>query len=171
MNAPSRQVALGALVVVVSVLLQLVVFSRLPLPGGRPSLPLVLVVAIALSRGPLAGAWSGFAAGLLLDALSGHPLGVLALIFMLVGLVVGAIEAESERSVFWSALVVAVAAVCSYLPYLLLLVLVHRGGLGGFLTGEQLGKLPTIVAYDVLLTPFVVPLVAAVGARRRQVLR
>lgn len=154
-RAPTR-IVLTFVAIVFVLALQQVVFGRLPLPGGRPSLLLVFVVAVALAAGSPAGVGVGFTTGLLADALTDHPLGVLALVFMVIGLLVGTIEAESERSVFWSIVVVAVAAVVSFGAYAVLLQLVDSIDFGA-----EVADLPSVVLYDVMLTPFVVPVVAA----------
>ena len=156
--------AAAALAILVAVMLQAAVLSRLPLPGGPPNLVLVLVVAIGLAAGGRAGLAAGFAAGLLTDLLSDHPVGVLALCFALAGFVAGLLEADVRRSVLLPVVVVAVA---------------DRGGLPAPTSacwGCSAGRSPTApaeysgtIAYDVVLAPFVVPLVMAVGqaVRRR----
>ena len=116
---------------------------------------LVLVVAVGLSGGASAGLATGFGAGLLTDLLSDHPVGVLAVCFALAGFLAGLLEADVERSVLLPMVVVAVATVGVYLAYLGLLGLLGRTAAGG------IGDLPSIAAYDVVLTPFVVPLVSA----------
>jgi rod shape-determining protein MreD len=148
-----------AVAVVVAIVLQASVVARLPLPGGPPSLVLVLVVAVGLAGGGSAGLATGFGAGLLTDLLSDHPVGLLALCFGLAGLLAGLLEADVERSVLLPMVVVALTTAGVYLAYLGLLGLLGRSVAGG------VGEVPGTVAYDVALTPFVVPLVAAVGRR------
>ena len=155
---------IGAATIVVALALQTTIFSRLPLPGNAPNLLLVLVVAVALAGGVPAGVGMGFATGLAADLISDHPLGLLAFVFLVVGLVVGSIEAPSERSVFWPVVIVAAAAVLSFLLYLVIYALIGRHGIAW---GSQLRGLPEAVVYDVMLTPFVVPVVAAVVRRLR----
>jgi len=162
MNSRPTQVVVTGAAIVLALALQTTVLSRLPLPGNQPSLLLVLVVAAALAGGVPAGVGVGFTTGLAADLLSSHPAGLLALVFLLVGLLVGRIEAPSERSVVWPIVVMAVAAVGSFLCYLVVLTLVDRGSVGWH---TQLAGLPAGVLYDVMLTPFVVPVVA--GAERR----
>jgi rod shape-determining protein MreD len=145
--------------VVAAVVLQASVFARLPLPGGQPSLVLVLVVAVGLSGGASAGMATGFAAGLLTDLLSDHPAGLLALCFALAGFVAGLLEADVERSVLLPMVVVLLATVAVFLAYLSLMGLLGRSAAGG------IGDLPGTAAYDVVLTPFVVPLVSAAARR------
>ena len=149
----------AAVAVVAAVVLQAAVLARTPLPGGQPNLVLVLVVAIGLAAGPSAGLATGFAAGLLTDLLSDHPIGVLALCFALAGFLAGLLEADVGRSVLVPVVVVAVASAAVYLAYLGVLGLLDRSSADG--AGGVLGT----VAYDVVLAPFVVPLVLAVTRR------
>ncbi len=58
----------------------------LPLPV---SLPVVLVACVALLTGPSTGIALGFGSGLLVDLASNHPVGVLALSWLGLGLVAG----------------------------------------------------------------------------------
>jgi rod shape-determining protein MreD len=141
------------------VVLQAAVLSRLPLPGGPPNLVLVLVIAIGLAGGGSAGLAAGFGAGLLTDLLSDHPVGVLALCFGLAGLLAGLLDADVRRSVLLSVVVVAVLTGAVYLTYLGVM-----GLLGQPVADGVAGVLGTIT-YDVVLTPFVVPLVMAVTRR------
>jgi rod shape-determining protein MreD len=151
--------AAAALAILVAVVLQAAVLSRLPLPGGPPNLVLVLVIAIGLAGGGSAGLAAGFGAGLLTDLLSDHPVGVLALCFGLAGLLAGLLDADVRRSVLLSVVVVAVLTGAVYLTYLGVM-----GLLGQPVADGVAGVLGTI-AYDVVLTPFVVPLIMAVTRR------
>jgi rod shape-determining protein MreD len=151
--------AAAAVAIVTAVILQAAVLARIPLPGGQPSLVLVLVVAIGLAAGGNAGLAAGFGAGLLTDLLSDHPVGVLALCFALAGFVAGLLEADVERTVLLPVVVVAVATAAVYLTYLGVL------GVLGRTTADGVSGILGTVAYDVVLTPFVVPLVAAVARR------
>lgn len=146
---------LGVLLVLTAVVVQLSILARLPAPGGgRPDLVLVLVVAVALVEGPLSGLVLGFGAGLALDLLGDHPLGLLALVFCLVGYGAGLLLDAAERSTFAPLAVVAASAVAAAVLYALL----------AFLTGDPRATpealvrgLTTSVLYDVVLAPFVVP--------------
>ena len=59
--------------------------------GVAPDLPLILVVLLALRRGPEFGCLAGFATGLLQDAASGGLIGIQALTKGMVGFVIGAL--------------------------------------------------------------------------------
>ena len=154
-----RRILLLVALVVTALLLQVSVIDLLPLPGSHPDVLLVLVVAVALVTGPLGGAGVGFAAGLLADLAppADHTLGRLALAFTLVGYASGMLEDVEERSVVMPMLVVAAAATAATGLY---------AGVGALIGDVRIvgptvvAALPTSVFYDVVLTPFIVPLVA-----------
>ena len=117
--------------------------------GGAPDLVCVVVVSIALLRGPELGALAGFGAGLALDALTWQPLGLAALVYCLVGYAAGVFgERLSDHAPLSPLIVVAAASLAA------------RAGLAvlGFLLGSELsvevgfslGAFPS-AALDVLL--------------------
>ena len=59
-----------------------------------PDLPLIVVVLLALRRGPEFGCVAGFAAGLLQDAAGGGLIGIQALTKALIGFTIGAVGGE-----------------------------------------------------------------------------
>lgn len=77
-------VKIGALVFLAAVL-QASVLNGVDILGGAPDLALVTLVAVALCRGPVAGAGAGFATGLLLDTAGLEALGVTSLLLTLLG--------------------------------------------------------------------------------------
>jgi hypothetical protein len=79
---------LGA-VFLTGLVLQAAVAPHLAVGGSAPDVLLVAVGAVAVRRGPRAGAGFGFAAGLGADAFLATPLGTSALAFTLVGHVLG----------------------------------------------------------------------------------
>ena len=156
---------LGAALVLTAVLLETTTVTRLPLPGVAPDLVLVLVVAFAFVEGPLSGMASGFCAGLLADLLAYHQLGRLALAYCAVGYLTGMAQDDTERSTFAPFLAVGLGAVAGLVIY----------AAEGFLLGDArvtiaaVGRgLLSAVPYDVVLTPFVVPLVATLVRRVEQ---
>jgi rod shape-determining protein MreD len=88
-NGQAARVALIALLMVAGTAVQGAWFSRLP-PGITPDLLLLLVLAVAIRRGPEAGAYWGAAAGYLRDLVDGGPLGLFSLTYLAVGAAVGA---------------------------------------------------------------------------------
>jgi len=153
---------LGAASVVTALLLQVTVVARLPLPGAAPDLVLVLVIAFALAEGPMSGVTTGFVAGLLADGLSDHEIGRLALAYAIAGYVTGLLQDDTDRSTlqpFGAVLLGALTALAAF-------------AVEGILLGDvRVSLVPVVraavsaVPYDVVLTPFVVPLV--VGLVRR----
>jgi rod shape-determining protein MreD len=150
--------------VLLALLLQVTIVNRIPLPDGRPDLVLLVVVALALVRGPEYGAVLGFAAGLAADVVppADHTVGRLALAYAVVGYAAGLLEDAEERSVLATVLVVAAASATAVVAY---------AGVGGLLGDERVtvaalrNSLAATVIYDVVLAPFVVPVVS--GAARR----
>lgn len=159
--APAR-VLFAALCLLTALPLQVAVFARLPLPGGGPNLVLVVVVAFAVASGPGAGLGTGFAGGLLADLLSDHALGLLALVFGLVGYGAGLARQEAERSTLAPLLTVAAAAAAATTGYAALAAVIGdpRVSWAALAIG-----LPASVLYDVVLAPFVVPVVGALSRR------
>src|SRR5690349_12230420 len=112
--------------VVTAILVQVTILNRIPLPDGRPDLLVIVVVALAIVRGPEYGAVAGFACGLA------------------------------------TVLVVAAGSAAVVIGY---------AGVGALLGDERItvaavrSSLLATVLYDVVLAPFVVPVVS--GAARR----
>jgi rod shape-determining protein MreD len=158
---PSR-LLLGFVTVVTALMLQLTAIGRLPLPGAEPELVLVLVLAFALAEGPLSGAVTGFCAGLLADCFASHEMGRLALAYALAGYVTGNLQDDTERSTLQPFGAVAFGAMVSLGVFAFEGVLLgdHR------VTWHSVVRAAvSSVPYDVVLTPFVVPLVAGLVRR------
>jgi rod shape-determining protein MreD len=83
--------ALVALTVFGGGVAQATVVPALRIGDVAPDLPLILVVLLALRRGPELGCVAGFAMGLLQDVAGGGLIGVQALTKALVGFAVGAL--------------------------------------------------------------------------------
>jgi rod shape-determining protein MreD len=153
---------LGAATMLTALLLQTAVITRLPLPGAAPDLLLVLVVAFALVEGPMSGMATGFIAGLLADLSADHELGRLALVYTIVGYLAGQVEVDRDRSALMPFGAVALGAGVGVLVFAL------EGALLGdprVTIGITWRSLVSSVPYDVVLTPFVVPVVALLVRR------
>lgn len=157
-----QRLMLGVASVLTVLLLQVTVVGRLPLPGVEPDLVLVLVVAFALAEGPMSGLVTGWCAGLLADALSAHELGRLALAYALAGYLTGMLQDDTDRSTLQPFGAVALGALVSLGAYTTV----------GLLLGDPRVTFDAVVdnalsavPYDVVLTPFVVPLVAGLVRR------
>jgi rod shape-determining protein MreD len=154
----ARLLTHGALLVT-ALLLQLTVLDLLPLPGGvAPDLVLLVVVAIALTGGPLPGLVAGFAAGLALDLAppADHTIGAYALVFCLTGYACGRAAGEIDRSALLPLAAMALGAACGSVLYT---VVGATFGEPGVNWAAARNVLPLSIAYDVLLSPFVLYLV------------
>ncbi|MCU1600054.1 MAG: rod shape-determining protein MreD [Frankiales bacterium] len=153
---------LGVVAVITALLLQLSAIGRLPLPGASPDLLLVLVLAFALAEGPQSGAVTGFLAGLLADCFANHEMGRLAFAYALAGYVTGNLQDDTDRSTLQPFGAVAFGALVSLGAFAFEGVLFgdHR------ITWHAVGRAAvSSVPYDVVLTPFVVPLVLGLVRR------
>lgn len=77
-------VKVGAVVFVAAVL-QASVFAGIVVLGGTPDILLVTLIAIALLRGPMVGAFAGFFGGLLIDIATLGTLGMTSLLLTIAG--------------------------------------------------------------------------------------
>lgn len=98
---PWRVIALVGGLVLLAVIVELTLLSRLGLPGATPDLVVVTIVALALALGPVPGAAAGFTAGVLLDlAPPGDTvMGVSALVYLGIGFVTGLVVDPRDRTV------------------------------------------------------------------------
>jgi rod shape-determining protein MreD len=87
----------GALMVVAA-LVQVSLASTIEVAEGHPDVVLVLVIGIALLRGPVFGAVVGFWAGLVLDVVSLETLGLTSLLLTLVGYFAGRLGDVTTKS-------------------------------------------------------------------------
>lgn len=156
------RVLLGVVTVLAALLLQVTVLAALPLPGAAPELLVVLVAAYGLADGPASGAVHGFGAGLAADLLGDHALGRLALVLTVVGYLAGQVRDDGARRAVLPFAVVGAAAAGAVLLY------AAQGALLGDPRVEGAAVLRSLlssVPYAVVLTPFVVPAVAALVRR------
>jgi rod shape-determining protein MreD len=157
-----RRAALSGGLLLIAILIQLTVLNNLRLPGGAgPDLVLVVVVAVALTGGPVEGMLGGFCAGLALDVAppATHLVGQYALVFCLLGYGCGLLGVSLEHSAWLPICVVAVGSAAGELIYALTGMIF--GDLDITWSAIQ-HTLPASVIYDVLLSPFVLYAVARV---------
>lgn len=100
--------AFGAVFIQVTIMPRLDIFTL----EATPNLVATVVVAIAVLRGVVVGAITGFSAGLLVELLTpGETLGVLALAYVVIGAYCGRYAAQRTAIGRWFALGLMVAAV------------------------------------------------------------
>jgi rod shape-determining protein MreD len=150
-----------AAVLVVAVLLQSTVLAGLRLAGVRPDLLVLAVVAVAMASDATTGAVFGFVAGLVADLLFDLPVGVSALVYTAVGFAVGQVSVyvTSSRPLVHLALAAAASLASVWCCGLLLRVF----DLSSWAAVTRSG--PLVALYNLLLTPFVYPVVRALTER------
>ena len=87
----------GALILFAA-LVQVSIASTIEVAEGHPDVVLVLVISIALLRGPVFGAVVGFWAGLVLDVISFQTLGLTSLLLTLAGYFAGRLGEVTKKS-------------------------------------------------------------------------
>jgi rod shape-determining protein MreD len=161
-----NRIVLSTVLVVVALVAQVSVLARLHLPGAVPDLLLLTVLGLALTYGHVGGCLIGFFAGLLADLAppADHAVGRYALVLCVIGYAAGLAKPDSGqlRTAAGPMLVVIAAAIGTTLLY------AGVGSLVGDTAGAHVGlaKLVfTATVYDLLLAPFVVPLIMALARR------
>ncbi len=145
------------LTVALAVVLQVAAFGYFSYQGVVPNLALLVVVAAALVRGPDFAAALGFAAGLAIDLAppADHVTGRWALALVVVGYLAGRMRHDSGSSAVSVVLTVAAASFVGTSVFALSGLLLGDPALPAT---EALAVIPVAVVYDVILTPFILPL-------------
>lgn len=144
-------------VITLAVVLQVAMFSYLSYGGVVPNLSLLVVVAAALVRGPQFAAVIGFLAGLALDLAppTDHIAGRWALALVLVGYLAGRVRHDARTSALAAIVTVAASSFVGTSIFALSGMVLSDPAVPAV---QALSVIPTAVVYDVLLTPFVLPL-------------
>ena len=141
---------------ILALLVQTTVFSRLRLWGVMPDFMLLVAVAGGITAGPTRGAALGFATGMLIDLFLPTPLGLSALVFTMVGYWVGVANTGVLRAAWYIPVLTAGAASVAGVVFY---------ALAGSVLGERMitGHLITIAAVvgvsNAVLAPLAVKLV------------
>jgi len=152
------------LAVCVAVVLQVSVFPHLAWQGVVPNLCLLVVVGAALTRGPQFAAVLGLVAGVALDLAppADHVAGRWALALVVVGYLAGRMRQDVRPSAIAVVATVAASSFVGSSIFALSGLVLRDPGL------DVSGLLEVILAavgWDVLLTPFVLPLVMGMFLR------
>ena len=145
-------------IVVLAVVLQVTVFAGLSYDGVVPNLALLVVVAAALVRGPEFAAVLGFLGGLAIDLAppTHHVAGRWALALVVVGYLAGRVRQDAGSSALSAVLTVAACSFVGTSIFALSGMLLNDPAIP---VADALKVIPIAVLYDVLVTPFVLPLV------------
>jgi len=145
------------MVITFAVVLQVVLFPHLAYAGVVPNLALLVVVAAALVRGPEFAAVIGFLSGLAIDLAppADHVAGRWALALVVVGYLAGRVRQDARTSALAAIVTVAAASFVGTSIFALSGMVLSDPAVPAV---EALAVIPTAVVYDVLITPFVLPL-------------
>ncbi len=145
-----------ALAVLAAAILQVGLAPNIAIGDVAPNLVLLVVVTLALTRGPSRGCVAGFAAGLVLDLIGSGPVGLWALVLCVVGYAAGMLEANLfAHGWLLPVTVVFIAALTAEIGYWVVLAVVGQGvGFGGMLTGVALPGALYDTALAVLIYPW-----------------
>jgi rod shape-determining protein MreD len=163
----SLRVGLAALFLMIAVTVQTSMLPHIAVAGVSCDLVMIVVVALALARGPEWGAITGFIGGLLLDVVppADHTAGRWALALALSGYVAGMIRRETSAGPvgpLGAALTVVLSAVLSLGVYSATGSLLHDPAVDWGEFGVRLG---IAAGYDVVAAIVVIPLVLWVMRR------
>lgn len=146
-----EMVRLGV-VLVAAVLLQTAVAPHLRLLGANPDFALIVVVCVALVKGPETGAVFGFLTGMLTAVALMEPFGLSAFVFVLVGYLAGRYAETAELPAGFAPLVtVFVATLVANALFATAQFLLAREVPLGFFLGRVL--LPSLVFNTLLAAP------------------
>jgi rod shape-determining protein MreD len=156
-----RRLLVLAAVLVAAVLVQSTVLAEVRLAGVRPDLLVLAVVSVAVATDAATGAAFGFAAGLVADLLFDLPVGVSALVYTAAGFAVGAVRVylTSHRPLVHMVLAGSASLASVWSCGLLLRVF----DLSSWAAVARAG--PLVALCNLLLTPFVYPVVWALTER------
>lgn len=161
------RIGLAALFLMVAVTVQTSVLTNIAVAGVTCDLTLIVVIALALSRGPEWGALTGFAGGLLLDVVppADHTAGRWALSLAIAGYVAGLIRRETSTGPVGPlgvALTVVLGTVTSLFLYTATGSLLHDPSVDWGEFGVRIG---IAAGYDVVGAIVVIPLVMWIMGR------
>lgn len=120
---PSAVAILGALI------LQVAFAPHLAIGGAVPNFLLLAVIGIALIEGPRYGTIAGFTAGLAFDLIGTGPIGPMALVLCVVGVLVGSLQ-ENMFAEGWR-LPVTVVLIASFVTELGYWIVLSIAGVSG----------------------------------------
>jgi rod shape-determining protein MreD len=153
----ARALGLLALLLAAAVL-QVALFADLSVAGVVPNLTLLVVVGAALVRGPEFAAFLGFVGGVVIDLAppSHHVAGRWALALVVVGYLAGRVRSDAGSSAVGALVTVAACSFVGTSIFALSGMVLHDPSVP---VAQALRVIPVSVLYDVLLAPFLLPLV------------
>ena len=103
-----------AIIVFINVILQISLYNFMSIFGVIPNVILVLVILFALCTNQVAGGLIGLLSGLMYDLLIMDVIGINALIYFIVGLVLGTFKEEINKENIFVYIIITLAATVFY---------------------------------------------------------
>lgn len=148
----------SAVLVLIATLLQAIFAPYLSVGGATPNFLMLAVITLALSEGPIPGATTGFAAGLLFDLLGTGVVGPMALVLTIVGYLAGLMHEQMFAEGWLLPLsVLAIASLVGEIAYGVLLGILGEGG--SFFSAFVTKMLPRAL-YNTVLALLIYPWLA-----------
>lgn len=163
---PAVRAVLTTVVLLLAVVVQVAVFSAFSVDGVVPNVVLLVVVAAGLVRGPEFAAALGFLGGLAVDIAppADHVAGRWALALVVVGYLAGRVRQDTGTSPIGALVTVAACSFVGTSLYALSGMVLHDPAVP---VADALRVIPVAVLYDVLVTPFVLPVLMKLFRRLR----
>jgi len=163
---PVVRAVLTTVVLLLAVVVQVAVFSVFSVDGVVPNVVLLVVVAAGLVRGPELGAVLGFVGGLAVDVVppADHVAGRWALALVAVGYLAGRVRQDAGTSPIAALTTVAACSFVGTSLYALSGMVLHDPAVP---VADALRVIPVAVLYDVLVAPFVLPVLMKLFRRLR----
>jgi rod shape-determining protein MreD len=163
---PAIRALVFTVLLLVAVVLQVTLFPNLAYDGVVPNLVLLVVVAAALTRGAEFAMTLGFFGGVLIDLAppADHVAGRWALALVVAGYLAGRVRQDAGQSALASIATVAATSFVATSVFALSGLLLQDDSVS---VGVAIRVIPINVVYDVLLTPFVLPLVMRLFRRTK----
>ena len=152
MNRDLRTTIATVVALLICILLQSTILGRVAIRGVRPDLAMLVLVFVAIRRGPMVGQVSGFLSGFLEDLMNVSPLGFHSLLRTVIGYLFGLLWGNLFIDPFLMPIILAVIA--TLLKGLLSGIVSALFGIAssGFITFT--GRLWIEMGYNGVVAPF-----------------
>jgi rod shape-determining protein MreD len=153
-------------ILIAAVALQSTLLTEVAILGVTPQLLFVVVMCLAYVEGAKAGVVLGFTGGLFLDLLLPESIvGLTALVYTMVGYAAGSVRTWLPSQSVWRPVVtIGITSVIAETTYALFAITMGQRWVSASATVKIIAL---VVAYNVLLTPLVLPLMTKLADRVR----
>ena len=115
-----------ALIVIINVLLQASIFSRINIYGGGANLSLPIIVAISMMTGQIQASYTSLTIGLSEDIAFGGILGIRALVYFIFAFLISKMARSEKFNKFYGMLTVFTLSILSFISISLIEILMGK---------------------------------------------